>query len=76
MADAEAVVERILTAVAAEAKRLVAEGVATVEDVDTAMRFGALFKKTPFAYIEEVGEAEFEKRLADFQEKYGDRFKI
>lgn len=76
MADTGAVVERIMTMVAAEAKRIVAEGVATAEDIDTAMRFGALFKKPPFEYIEEVGPAEFKKRLAEYQEKFGDRFKV
>lgn len=72
---ADTAVERIMTMVAAEARRLVAEGVATPEDVDTAMRYGALFKKPPFEYITSVGPAEFDTRLAEYSEKYGERFK-
>ncbi|MEW5947725.1 MAG: 3-hydroxyacyl-CoA dehydrogenase family protein [bacterium] len=71
------IVERILTAAAAEAKRLAGEGVASEEDVDTAMRLGALFKKPPFEYIREIGgEDAFAERLKGYAAKYGGRFKI
>lgn len=64
MPDTTKAVERVLAAIAAEAKRIAAEGVASPADIDTAMRFGALFRKPPFEYIKEIGEEEFEKRAA------------
>lgn len=74
MENRELAVSRILTAVVAEARRLVAEGVATAEDIDAAMTNGALFKKPPFAYTREIGEEEMDKRLAEYAAKYGPRF--
>ncbi|MEW6200811.1 MAG: 3-hydroxyacyl-CoA dehydrogenase NAD-binding domain-containing protein [bacterium] len=71
-----AAVERIMTAVALEAMRVVKEGVASGEDVDTAMKFGALFKKPPFEYMSMVGSEAFSERLERFAEKHGDRFKL
>lgn len=75
-ADApEEIVPRILTAVVAEAKRLAAEGVASPDDVDNAMRFGALFKKPPFAYEAEVGANAMKLRLDDYAARFGKHFK-
>ncbi len=68
------IVSRVLGAVVAEARRLVSEGVAGAEDVDTAMKFGALFKKPPFKYTLEVGAAEMDARLAEYALKYGGVF--
>ena len=72
----ELIVQRILTAVVAEAKRIVAEGVATPEDVDTAMRFGALFKKPPFEYEKEVGTDAMRARLDAFAAAHGEQFRV
>ena len=74
MDNRELVVSRILTAVVAEARRMAAEGVATREDIDKAMINGALFKKPPFAYTEEVGAAAMDARLKEFAAKYGKQF--
>ncbi len=74
MDNRELVVSRILTAVVAEARRMASEGVATPDDIDEAMRFGALFKKPPFAYTEEVGADAMDARLKEYAQKYGNRF--
>lgn len=74
MENRELIVNRVLAAVAAEAKRIVAEGVATPEDVDTAMRFGALFKKPPFEYEKALGEDVLNARLEDFARDFGPQF--
>ena len=70
----EPVVQRVLAAVVAEARRITAENVADADGVDLAMRNGALFKKPPFAYTEEVGADAMDARLADFAHKYGGVF--
>lgn len=75
-ANRDLVVARVLTAVVAEARRLVSEGVAEPEGVDLAMRNGALFKKTPFAYTAETGEQAMDERLAEFAARFGPQFEI
>ena len=74
MENRELVVSRILTSVVAEARRMAAEGVATPEDIDKAMTNGALFKKPPFAYTQEVGAEAMDARLKDYAAKYGKQF--
>ena len=74
MDNRELVVSRILTAVVAEARRMAAEGVAAKDDIDRAMIAGALFKKPPFAYTDEVGAGAMNARLAEFAQKYGKQF--
>ncbi|HOY61753.1 MAG TPA: 3-hydroxyacyl-CoA dehydrogenase family protein [bacterium] len=76
MENRELVLNRIFAAVVAEAERAAAEGVASPQEIDDAMRMGALFKKTPFAYTAEVGEETMRARLDEFAAKYGDRFKV
>jgi 3-hydroxyacyl-CoA dehydrogenase len=76
MENRELVVRRILTAVVAEAIRIAEEGVAVPEDIDRAMRNGAIFKKPPFSYTEEVGAADMDTRLKEFAEKYGKQFEL
>ena len=76
MGEPKIAVERILTAVAVEAVQLEREGVASDEDIDTAMKFGALFKKQPFEYIRQMGNEAFKARLEDYTKKYGERFKL
>lgn len=76
MDNRELAVARVLTAVVAEARRVAAEGVAAPEDIDNAMRYGALFKKPPFAYTEEVGADAMNARLREFAEKYGKQFEV
>lgn len=51
------IVARVLGGVVDEAKRMATEGVAGEDDIDRAMRFGALFKKPPFEYAREAGGA-------------------
>jgi len=68
------VVRRILTSVVAEARRLVAEGVAAEEDIDIAMRHGALLKKPPFSYTREIGKENMDGLLEKFENDYGPRF--
>jgi len=71
------VVSRVLTAVVAEARRMAAEGVASEEDIDTAMRNGALFKKPPFAYTGETGGARaMDERIREYAQKFGGAFII
>lgn len=72
----ELVVSRVLTAVTAEAVRLVSENVAVPESVDEAMHLGALFKKPPFAYVAEVGRDAMNARLAEYAERFGEQFKV
>lgn len=74
MDNRELVISRILTGVVAEARRMAAEGVATPEDIDTAMINGALFKKPPFAYTAEVGAEAMDARLREYARLYGTRF--
>jgi 3-hydroxyacyl-CoA dehydrogenase len=76
MENRELVLNRIFAAVVAEAERAAAEGIASPQEIDDAMRMGALFKRTPFAYKEDVGAETMRARLADFAERYGDRFKV
>lgn len=71
----ELVTSRILCAVVAEARRLTAEGVAEPEDVDLAMRHGALFKKPPFAYTQETGgPAAMDEKLVAYSKQFGPQF--
>ncbi len=76
MDNRELVVSRILTAVVAEARRMAAEGVASQEDIDAAMQNGALFKKPPFAYTQEVGPDAMDARLKEYTEKFGQQFAV
>ncbi len=76
MDNRELAVSRILTAVVAEARRMAAEGVASPEDIDTAMQNGALFKKPPFAYTQEIGEDAMNARLKEYAEKFGQQFAV
>lgn len=48
------IIDRIMQAIIAESERCVAEGVAEEKDIDTAMYYGALFKKPPFQYLKEI----------------------
>lgn len=73
-AAAALVVSRVLSVVVAEARRVLKEGVAAAEDIDTAMTYGALFKKPPFKYTEEIGQAAMDAALADFAARYGGQF--
>jgi 3-hydroxyacyl-CoA dehydrogenase len=74
MDNRELVVSRVLTAVVAEARRMAAEGVATREDIDKAMTNGALFKKPPFVYTEEVGAEAMDARLKEYAARFGKQF--
>jgi len=49
------IVSRILLACRAEAVRMLAEGVASVEDIDTAMKLGAGWPMGPFALMDLIG---------------------
>ena len=74
MENRELVLNRIFAAVVAEAERIAAEGLASPDDIDAAMRMGALFKKPPFAYAAETGQEAMRARLEEYAVKYGARF--
>lgn len=73
-AAAALVVDRVLGRVVAEARRLAAEGAADEDSIDSAMRFGALFKRTPFALEAEIGKNNMDAKLNEYAAKYGPQF--
>ena len=58
--DATLILTRILIALIEQARRAVALGVASEEDVDTALRFGTNYPLGPFAWAARVGDERIE----------------
>jgi 3-hydroxybutyryl-CoA dehydrogenase len=56
----------------ADAVRMVADGYASVADVDAAMTLGCGYPRGPFELLDEAGAARAEAVLAAMQEAYGD----
>ncbi|MHB1980276.1 MAG: 3-hydroxyacyl-CoA dehydrogenase family protein [Sulfobacillus sp.] len=67
-------VERFTLAAFQEACRIVAENVATVADVDIALRAGAGFKEGIFAWADEQGLAQLHQRLEQMAQVHGEWF--
>ena len=55
LVDSEPIVNRVLLPFLNEAMHIVMEGVASAEDVDTALRLGYDFKIGPLEYVDRVG---------------------
>lgn len=68
-------VERFQLAAFQEACRIVDEGVATVADVDVALRAGAGFKEGIFAWADRQGLPQLASRLEALAERHGEWFK-
>ena len=66
------IVNRLLLLLINEAARMVDEGVATVEDIDTAMRLGALHPAGPLAVADLIGLDTCEHILDVLHEKLGE----
>lgn len=67
-------VERFTLAAFQEACRIVAEEVATVADVDIALRAGAGFKEGIFAWADRQGLAQLHARLEQMAAHHGEWF--
>lgn len=67
-------VERFQLAAFQEACRIVEEGVATVADVDIALRAGAGFKEGIFAWADRQGLDELVSRLEVLAARHGEWF--
>lgn len=70
----EILTDRFLLGGFCEAQRLLDEGIATIKDIDLAMRAGAGFAQGPFALADSLGLDVVLQRLEDLQKTYGDRF--
>jgi 3-hydroxyacyl-CoA dehydrogenase len=73
-ADISDGVERFTLAAFQEAVRIVEEGVATVADVDIALRAGAGFKEGIFAWADHQGLAQIKDRLEQMAKEHGEWF--
>ena len=73
---AGAIAERVLLAIAAEAVRAAAAGVATPADIDRAMRLGAAHPSGPFELIEATGGMERLSRRLVAHRDLGPRFTV
>ncbi len=70
------VVNRILCALMNEAYRLYDEGVASIEDIDTACKLGLGHPVGPFRLCDNISLELLEKVHGILTEAYGDRFKL
>jgi 3-hydroxybutyryl-CoA dehydrogenase len=68
-ADAAAIVQRIEATLINEACWLLAEGRATPEDIDTALKLGLNFPRGPFQMLESHGPAAIRQRLAQLRDR-------
>jgi 3-hydroxybutyryl-CoA dehydrogenase len=75
---AATIAERVRLAIDAEAWRARGDGVATVADIDRALRLGAAHPSGPFEHTEAIGgPAELARRLADLEAAgLGPRFSV
>lgn len=67
------IVNRLLLLLINEAARLLDEGLATAEDIDTAMRLGALHPAGPLAVADLIGLDTCQKILEVLESRLGDR---
>ncbi len=72
----QAIAGRVLLALYAEALRLADAGVATPDDIDDAMRYGALFKRPPFEFAASLGEGVALETLAQMAARHGPQFDV
>ncbi|WP_287961146.1 3-hydroxyacyl-CoA dehydrogenase family protein [Acidiplasma sp.] len=70
------IVNRILLQVINEAIKVYDENIATKEDIDTAMKYGAGFPMGPFELADYVGLDIVYDVLKTFKDVYGDRFNL
>jgi 3-hydroxybutyryl-CoA dehydrogenase len=71
------VLGRILAQLVNEAYFALGEGVASADDINTAMRLGFNWPKGPFEWADEIGPAEVEFTLGALQDTLGeDRYRI
>ena len=65
---------RVLSCIVNEAFLTLAEGVATAEDIDRAMKLGANYPKGPFEWVEEIREDVIVRKLDALREAHGDAY--
>lgn len=71
------IVNRMLNALAVEAARIVEEGVATVEDVDTGAKLGLGHPMGPFELFDYLNAIPLLEHVTDYMEQeLGDRFRL
>jgi len=70
----EAVALRVISCVVNEAFLALAEGVATEEDIDRAMKLGANYPKGPFEWAEEIGRDRILQTLDSLRKTHGDAY--
>ncbi len=70
----EDVALRVISCIVNEAFLADSEGVATAEDIDRAMKFGANYPTGPFEWVEEVGAGPIVEKLDALRATYGDAY--
>ena len=72
--EKELLVDRFVLGAFVEAARLYEEGIASIKDIDLAMRAGAGFAEGPFGRADSEGLDTVVSRLERLQARYGARF--
>ncbi len=67
-------VNRLLALMVNEAAKVVSEGVAEIEDVDTAMKLGANLPEGPFEAARRIGVGRLTEVLRELEERYGEGY--
>jgi 3-hydroxybutyryl-CoA dehydrogenase len=65
---------RVISCIVNEAFLALSEGVATVEDIDRAMKLGANYPRGPFEWADEIGAARILDTLDALKTTYGDAY--
>jgi 3-hydroxybutyryl-CoA dehydrogenase len=71
---AEHVALRVICCIVNEAHLALSEGVATAEDIDTAMKLGANYPGGPFEWAEEIGVQSLLRMLDSLRDAYGEAY--
>ncbi len=74
VSDLEALSTRLLSAMINEGIRCLDEGVASLEDIDTAMKVGAGMPRGPLQWVDTLGLDTLLRSLAALNDRYGERF--
>jgi 3-hydroxyacyl-CoA dehydrogenase len=72
--DANEVADRFVAQSVLEAYRCLSEGIATAEDIDTAMIAGAGWKVGPLTMAQQIGTDQVLAMIKRLEAKYGSRF--
>jgi 3-hydroxybutyryl-CoA dehydrogenase len=70
----EDVALRVISCIVNEAYLALSEGVASVEDIDRAMKLGANYPKGPFQWAEEIGPDHILQTLDSLRDTHGDTY--